>query len=179
MGARGFLSELRLYFCNEWVGKIPSHRIRLWFYRRVMKFDSKQQSCILMHCTFDAAKGLTVGKDSVINSRCRLDTRGGITIGNKVSISQEVIILTADHDVESTDFAGRNRQVVIEDFVWIGTRAIILPGVVVGRGAVVAAGAVVSKNVEPFTVVAGVPAQFIKKRRRDINYIVNYHRLFQ
>ena len=132
-----------------------------------------------MHCTFDAARGLSIGKDSVINARCRLDTRGGIHIGNAVSISQEVIILTADHDADSTDFAGRNRKVVIEDYVWIGTRAMILPGVNIGRGAIVAAGAVVSKDVEPFTVVAGVPAQCIKKRRQDINYRINYHRLFQ
>ncbi len=179
MKARGFFSELRLYFCNEWLNKIPSHTIRLWFYRRLMKFELNQQTYILMHCSFDAAKGLSIGRDSVINPRCKLDTRGGISIGNKVSISQEVIILTADHDVTSTDFAGRNRRVVIEDYVWIGTRAIILPGVVIGRGAVIAAGAVVTKDVEPFAIVAGVPAQFIRKRRQDINYIVNYHRLFQ
>ena len=104
---------------------------------------------------------------------------GGIQIGNAVSISSEVLILTADHDPGSTDFAGRNRKVIIEDYVWIGTRAMILPGVTIGRGAIVAAGAVVSKNVEPFTVVAGVPAQCIKKRRQDINYRLNYHRLFQ
>jgi acetyltransferase-like isoleucine patch superfamily enzyme len=144
-----------------------------------MKFDFSENSSIFMHCTFDAAKGLTIGKASVINAKCRLDTRGEIIIGNNVSISQEVLILTADHDVETPDFAGRSRKVVIEDFVWIGTRVMILPGVVIGKGAIIAAGAIVTRNVEPFTVVGGVPARILKGRRQDIDYPTKYRRLFQ
>jgi acetyltransferase-like isoleucine patch superfamily enzyme len=144
-----------------------------------MKFQIADEASVFMHCTFDTAKGLTIGRDSVINAGCRLDCRGGITIGSKVSISQQVIILTADHDVDARDFAGRSRKVVIEDFVWIGTRAILLPGVTVGKGAIIAAGAVVNKDVQPYTVVGGVPAKLIKDRRRDLEYPIKYRRLFQ
>jgi len=144
-----------------------------------MKFDLREGVSIFMHCSFDAARGLTIGKDSVINTRCKLDTRGEIKIGQKVSISQEVAIITADHDVEAQDFNGRTRNVIIEDFAWIGTRAMILPGVIIGKGAIVAAGALVNKNVQPFTVVGGVPARFLKNRRMDIDYPTDYRRLFQ
>ena len=172
-------SELRLYLCNEWVANVPSHWFRSFFYRRVMRFDMGAQSNIFMHCQFDSTRGFRLGKHSVINSRCRLDTRGGITIGNNVSISQEVIILTADHDVRALNFAGRSRPVIVHDYVWIGTRAVILPGVVIGEGAVVAAGAVVTKDVAPFAVVAGVPARQVGQRPTEINYPTIYQRLFQ
>lgn len=59
---------------------------------------------------------------------------------------------------------GENRQIVIEDDVWIGYNAIILGGVTIGTGAVIAAGAVVTENVEPYSIVGGVPAKLIKKR---------------
>jgi len=174
-----FLSEFRLYICNEWITSFPSHTFRLWFYKKIMKFNLDENVSLFMHCSFDAAKGLTIGRDSVINKGCRLDTRGEIKIGQKVSISQEVVILTADHDADTQDFVGRTRKVVIEDFVWIGTRAMILPGVTIGKGAIIAAGTLVTKNVDSFAIVAGVPAKFIKNRRGDISYETLYRRLFQ
>jgi maltose O-acetyltransferase len=68
--------------------------------------------------------------------------------------------------------------VVLEDHVFIGTRAMILPGVTVARGAVVGAGSVVAKNVLPLTIVAGSPAREIGQRNPDLNYQLDYHRLF-
>ena len=134
---------------------------------------------MFMDCTFDAKDGFTMGDNCVINCKCRLDTRGNITIGTHVSISQEVSILTADHHVESPRFEGSTRPVIIEDYVFIGTRAMILPGCTLGRGSIIAAGAVVTKNVAPFTVVAGVPAKVIKSRTTILDYEVSYKRLFQ
>jgi len=144
-----------------------------------MKFSIGTNSSIFMDCIFDCKGGLIIGNHTVINAKCRLDTRGGITIGNNVSLSQEVLVLTADHDPDSSDFAGRNSPVVIEDYVWIGTRATILPGCVIGKGAVIAAGALVTKSVEPFAIMAGVPAKLIKTRNPDIDYCFSYRRLFQ
>lgn len=176
---KSFFSELRLYICNEWIATFPSHVVRNFFYRKIMKFDIAEGSSIHMKCSFDCAANLTIGKDTVINPRCRLDNRGKIIIGQNVSISQEVIILTADHDVDTVDFAGRNLAVHIEDYVWIGTRALVLPGVRIGKGALIAAGALVTKDVMPYAVVAGVPARTIKTRRKDLNYDTKYTRLFQ
>ncbi len=120
-----------------------------------------------------------MGNTSVINAKCRLDNRGTITIGNNVSISQEVNIITAYHDVDLVDFTGTYLPVIINDLVFIGTRAMILPGVTIGRGAIIAAGAIVTKNVVPFAVMAGAPAKLIKMRREDVAYTCDHHRLFQ
>jgi acetyltransferase-like isoleucine patch superfamily enzyme len=173
------LSELRLYLCNHIIAHIPSHSIRLWFYRKIMKFQIGSGTSILMNCKFDAAGGLIIGDHSVINANCRLDTRGGLEISDNVSISENVHILSADHDMNSINFGGRKKKVKIRAFVWIGTRATILPGVDIGEGSVVAACALVSKSIDPFNVVAGIPAKVIKKRQRGINYTLNYRRLFQ
>jgi acetyltransferase-like isoleucine patch superfamily enzyme len=176
---RIFLSELRLYICNNVVCYIPSHNFRLWYYKNIMGFHIGKGSTILMNCKFDCAKGLTVGSNSVVNRNCRLDSRGSLIIGDNVSISNDVVILTADHDLNSPDFTGRNRAVVIEDYVWIGTRAMLLPGVSIGKGAVIAAGSVVTKNVVSFQVVGGVPAKLITIRNSELRYKISYQRLFQ
>ena len=144
-----------------------------------MDFEIGIGSSIFMDCTFDSAKGLTVGANSVINGGCRIDTRAGIQIGDNVSISEDVQILTADHDLHTADFRGRKKPVSIGDFVFIGTRATILPGVQVGRGAVLAAGAVVTRDVESLEIVAGVPAKTIGRRMdtEDFSYTAAYRRL--
>lgn len=176
---RYILSEFRLYLCNNWILCIPSHTLRLSFYRTIMKFNIGAEACIFMNCVFDCKDGFTMGNNSVINAGCRLDNRGGITIGDNVSISQDVIILTADHDMDSPDFEGRNKPVKIDDYAWIGTRATILPGCTIGKGAIIAAGSIVTKDVLPFTVVAGIPAKVIKTRNNNLRYNLSYRRLFQ
>ena len=87
-----------------------------------------------------------------------------ISIGNNCCIGDDVYLLTGAHDVSSVHFDLVTKPITIMDNVWIATGAIVLPGVTIGEGAVVAAGAVVTKDVEPWTVVAGNPAKFIKKR---------------
>ena len=87
-----------------------------------------------------------------------------MTIGRNVCISEDVRILPASHDVSSPTFDYGCRPVTICDNVWIATGAIVLLGVTIGERAVVAAGAVVTKDVDPWTIVGGNPAKFIKKR---------------
>lgn len=178
---RRLLSEFRLYACNHWVAVLPSHSFRLWFYRKIMKFRIEGNSFVFMNCSFDCAENLIIGKHSVINANCRIDTRGEVTVGKNVSISSDVIILTADHDMDTPGMDGRQRKVSIGNNAWIGTRAMIMPGVSIGEGAVVAAGAVVTKSVAPFQVVAGVPAKVIKSRActEGYTYSAAYKRLFQ
>jgi acetyltransferase-like isoleucine patch superfamily enzyme len=176
---RRILAELRIYICNRWVSGIPSHTIRQWYYCYVMKYNIGQNTAILMDCTFDCTQHFAIGSNSVINGKCRIDNKSSITIGDNVSISQEVMILSSDHDPDSPVFASRDLPVIIEDYVFIGSRATILPGVTIGKGAVIAAGSVVTKNVEPFAIVGGVPAQFIRTRKAELNYRLSYRRLFQ
>lgn len=175
---KSILAELRLYLCNEWVGRMPSRRLRMLFYRKIMRFNIGERTTIFLGCRFDCARGLTIGSPGVINHGCRLDSRGGLKIGNNVSISEDVYILTADHNPSDDSFSGRSRPVVIEDYVFISTRALILPGVTVHRGAVVAAGAVVSRDVKAFDIVGGVPAHSIGTRTSELNYTIAYSRVF-
>ncbi len=84
-----------------------------------------------------------------------------------------------EHDVQSETFAETGAPVKIDDYVVIGTRVIILPGVTIGKGAVVASGAVVTKDVAPYAIVGGVPAVFIKERNHTLSYTLKFARLFQ
>lgn len=113
---------------------------------------------------------IKIGEGSIIGIGSILDGRGNLEIGSNVNLSREVCIYTSSHDVNSPDFSGYKKPVIIEDYAWICTRAIILPGVKIGKGAVVAAGAVVTKDVEEYTVVGGVPARYIEKRNRNLTY---------
>lgn len=87
-----------------------------------------------------------------------------ITIGKKSCIGEHVKLLTGSHDITTLNFAFRSKPIVIGSCVWIATGAMVLPGVTIGDGAVIAAGSVVTKDVEPWTVVGGNPARFIKRR---------------
>lgn len=179
MNIRVVLSEFRIYICNHVMNKIPSHTLRLWFYKNAMKFKIGNNTSIHMGCTFDCCRNLIIGDCTVINSKCRIDNRGGVTIGDNVSISQDVIILTADHDINDVAFTGNSRKVIIGNYTWIGTRAMVLPGLTIGEGSVIGAGSTVTKDVPSHTVVVGNPAKFIKNRSQELKYNPSYRRLFQ
>src|SRR6202042_799846 len=115
-------------------------------------------------------KGITIGDYSLVGHKTVLDGRKGLIIGSNVNISEEVMLWTMQHNYNDEFFAGEGGQIVIEDYAWISVRAIILPGVHIGKGAVVAAGAVVTKDVEEYTIVGGIPAKKIGERSKELNY---------
>ena len=127
-----------------------------------------------MGAVFYDAKNISIGQDSIIGEDVVLDGRAKLTIGSHVDFASEVMVYNSQHDVNESDFANpekvKSAPVVIEDYVFVGPRAIILPGVTLGRGAVVAAGAVVTKDVPSMSIVAGVPAREIGKREGELNY---------
>ena len=102
-----------------------------------------------------------------------------LKIGNNVSIAGEVRMYTMQHDIDDPDFHEVGAPVVIDDYAVIGTRVTLLPGVHIGKGAVVASGAVVTHDVEPYSVVGGVPAKHIRYRSKDLRYTLKFARLFQ
>jgi len=170
--------DFLLWVCNRCVATLPSSRVRHWFYRTVMQVQLHPSAHILGGLWLDGRRNLSIGRNSVVNQDCRLDNRGGIFIGDEVSISPKVHILTADHDVYATDFHGREKAVLISSYVFIGSRATILPGVKLGHGSAVGAGSVVTRDVSPYSVVAGNPAKVIGQRPPNLDYHLNGRRHF-
>ena len=122
-------------------------------------------SGVQMGCRFLNGRKVYLGERNVINFGCLFDGRKfSIRTGSNVSIGPEATILTLGHDPRSAAFEDWGGDVVLGDRVWIGYRAIVLPGVTIGEGAVVGAGAVVTKNVQPNAIVAGNPARMIGER---------------
>lgn len=161
--------SLKTFLINHIVSHIPFMKFRLLCYSLYgMKIE--KGSVINMNQFFFDINKIKIGFNSHINQSCFLDGRGGIEIGNNTSISHYVKIVTGSHDIQSSNFLGIEKNVHIGDYVWIGIGAIILPGVTIGTGAVVCAGAVVTKDVEPYTIVGGVPAKKIGERQKELNY---------
>jgi acetyltransferase-like isoleucine patch superfamily enzyme len=152
------------YLYNHWFANLPSRRVRE-VYLRGWLGTLGAKSGVQMGCRFLNGRKVFLGDRNVINFGCLFDGRKFcIRTGSNVSIGPEATILTLGHDPRSATFEDRGGDVVIGDRVWIGYRAIVLPGVSIGEGAVVGAGAVVTKNVEPYTIVAGNPARKIGER---------------
>jgi maltose O-acetyltransferase len=129
---------------------------------------SGKQIVIERGAYFGTGRGISIGDRSGIGVNAQL--RGTINIGSDVMMGPDVVILTANHMFDKTaipmDQQGMAGElaVTIEDDVWIGIRVIILPGKRIGRGAIIGAGSVVTKDVPPFAVVGGNPAQVIRYR---------------
>lgn len=162
------------YLYNEWLTAFPSRKTRrLYLAKWLLRMG---EGCnIQMHCRFLNGRKVTFGNRVVINYGCMLDGRSfPVEIGDDVSMGPEASILTLGHDPQSPQFEDKGGPVVIGNRAWIGYRALILPGVTVGEGAVVAAGSVVSRDVEPFAIVAGVPARPVGTRPRDLSYELSF-----
>lgn len=113
---------------------------------------------------------LSIGDEVFINVDCRLACGGQIFIGNYCQIGARVSFETVSHQLAPVKNGKRPSNpapIVIEDNVWVGSGAILLPGITIGKGSVVAAGAVVTNDVEPYIVVGGVPAKKIRVLESD------------
>lgn len=158
---------------------VPFHSIRLFFFK-LFGLKIGKGSTIHMWTRFFNPKNITIGEDSIIGDHCFLDGRAVLRIGNHVDIASQVLIYNSEHDINSEGFDPIEEPVELDDYVFVGPRAIILPGVKIGKGAVVAAGAVVTDDVKPFDIVAGVPAKTIGERRnKNLHYKLGRARLFQ
>jgi len=163
-------NRLNTIFLEFWllvlrlVGFIPIHSVRKIFYL-ISGIKIPFSSNIYMGANFFNPSGITIGHDSLIGDHCFLDGRASLIIGNHTSLASGVLIYNDEHDINSPDYKNSFGPVTIGDYVFIGPRAIILPGVTIGRGAVVAAGAVVTKNIPDFEIWGGVPAKKISLRQ--------------
>lgn len=161
--------------CIMW---IPFHLVRVFFLRCALKRLGRH-TAVCRNVEIRSPYRVSIGNHCSINKHVLLDGRGeGIVIGDNVDIAQECNIWTLQHDYDSPDYASEGKLTVIEDYVWIASRCTILPGVRIGRGAVVASCSVVTKDVPPLSIVAGVPAKVIGKRKDGMKYKLGHRYWF-
>jgi len=171
---KAILGSAAAWLYNSAIGALPSRTLREIYLSRWLGGLGKGTE-VQLCCRFLNGRKIFLGERNVINFGCLLDGRKfRIHTGSDVSIGPHASILTLGHDAEAPDFADRGGDVLIGDHVWIGYRTIILPDLEIGKGAVVGAGAVVTKSIEPYSIVAGVPARKIGERNPQLNYSLDY-----
>lgn len=157
---------------------LPIFKIRYYWIKLFSKKCGKG-GYISRNVDFRSPWRLTIGNNVVINKRCVIDARGELFIADNVDIAQDVQIWSAEHDVRSVNHAYVTYKVIINEHVWIASRAILLPGITIGEGAVIAAGAVVTDDVEPFSIVGGIPAKKIGERNKNLSYTLKPKTFFE
>lgn len=170
--------ELQVFLLHC-AGFFPSHTFRRFLYR-LSGVKIGKGSTLHAGVVFYDPKNVSVGEDSIVGEGAVLDGRAKLYIGNHVDIASEVMVYNSQHDINDETFIAISKAVIIEDYVFVGPRAIILPGVTIGQGAVVAAGAVVTRDIPPYAVVGGVPAKVIGERKiKTLKYKLGRARLFR
>lgn len=134
------------------------------FMGRILDKPLDETTTVLPPLYIDYGKPVTIGKRCFIQQCCTFFGRGGIEIGDDVFIGPKCNLITINHDVNPDNrSATYGKPIKIEDKVWFGINATVLPGVTLGYGCIVGANSVVTKDVPPMTIVAGNPARIIKK----------------
>ena len=175
----GFKEGIKWNLSTSIIPSIPSQTLRNWGLR---KMGVKMTKDVKFYSGFSVRnpQGLTIEDGVNIGPKVLLDARKGLTIHKNAVIAYDAIIWSLNHDYNDEHFCGKGAPVEIGAFAWICSRSIILPGVTIGEGAIVASGAIVTKDVEPYTIVAGVPAKMIGKREvKEYNYGYNKEIDFQ
>lgn len=170
---RKLLSSL-IFIAQKIVSYLPFHILRIIILNRFFFAKINYNVGIYYGVEIRHPWKLRIGKSSIIGHNTLLDARKGLFIGQNVNISSEAMIWTLHHDYNSPTFEAIGDSVIINDYVWICSRAIILPGVTIGQGAVIAAGSVVTKNVKPYSIVGGVPATIIGERKHNQSYDLSH-----
>ena len=156
------------------VGLVPSHHIRKWVYK-ALGAEIGRNAVFNFRTEIRSVHLLKVGAGSIIGDNVLLDARRGLNIGKNVNIATDVAIYSGAHNIRDPYFSPPPKcsnpvPIIIGDRVYIGARAMILNCVTIGEGAVLCAGCVVTKDVEPFAIMAGIPARKIGERPRDLRY---------
>jgi len=163
------------YLYNYWLTRFPWHALRVAYLRHILGLEIGTKTFIHMGCLF--YEGVKIGRNSVIGRECHL--LGDITIRNNVSITAQAYIFSATHNKDSPDFSAYSKPVIIDDYAWIGARAMILPGVRIGRGAILGSASTATRDIPDFCISAGSPAKTIGQRNRDLTYELVYFPYFQ
>ena len=114
---------------------------------------------------------LTIGDNFTLNSNSQLGASfGKIIIGSDCAIAPNCILRASNHRFDNPDIPFRKQghtygEIILEDDIWIASNCVITPDTVIGRSSIIGAGSVVTKDIEPYSIVGGVPAKLIRKRK--------------
>ncbi len=114
---------------------------------------------------------LTIGDNFTLNSNSQLGASfGKIIIGNDCAIAPNCLLRASNHRFDNPDIPFRKQghtygEIILEDDIWIASNSVITADTKIGRGSIIGAGSIVTKNIEPFSIVGGVPAKLIRKRK--------------
>ena len=172
-----FLVALTYYFYNHFISNFPSYSVRHFYLRHILSIKIGKGTAVHMGCFFTGNK-IIIGNNTVLNRKCYIDGRFGVEIGNNINISPECYLVSLTHDINSDEFKTLGKNVIIEDYCWLGVRSLILPGVQLKKGCVVGAGSVVTKSFDVNHIIAGIPAKVIGKRNGNYNYVTRYFPFF-
>ncbi len=169
-GCSNYKREFSIWFMNTIISNFPSRRLRYWYLKR-MGMDLAPNVRFYAGFHIRNPRGVIIEDGVNIGPHVLLDGRLGLKIGKSAVIAYDAIIWTMNHDYNDIDFKTKGGAVSIGAYSWICSRSIILPGITVGEGAVVASGAIVTRDVPPFSVVAGIPAKVVGYReKKDYRY---------
>lgn len=145
------------------------NKIRVFYVCNILGIMKKSKRARFQNNVYLGGPGaVSIGENCQINENVFLQ---GAIIGDNVMIAPYVALIANKKEVNNTDVLmstvekEKGLKVIIEDDVWIGRNAIVMPGIKIGKGSIIGAGSVVTKNVESFSVMGGVPAILIKKRK--------------
>lgn len=166
----GLKSGFVWFFMNNILSFFPSKHIRYWGLK-FLGMNLEKNIRFYQGFHIRNPKKIFISEGVSIGPKVLLDGRCGLSIGKNTVLAYDCIIWTLNHDYNDIHFCGKGSPVEIGSNVWICSRSIILPGIKIGDGAIIASGAIVTKNVEPYTIVGGIPAKVIGKReRKEYNY---------
>jgi putative colanic acid biosynthesis acetyltransferase WcaF len=161
-----YFRRILWYIINNTIFRLFTGQINMQFRNVILRlFGAKvdKQACVYNSSKIFAPWNLVIGR-ACIGPNTELYCKDKIVIGDDVVISQGAKIYTASHDISNLMLPLKTKSVILNNNVWIAADAFVGMGVTIGEGAVVGARACVFKNVEPWIVVGGNPAKFIKKR---------------
>ena len=149
-----------------WIPGLTGFCVRTLFLKLIFRRLSGM-AYVAPGVTVQRSYGISAGKRLAVNRGTIIDGKGGVEIGDNVLIGPYVVIASAQHSYAKADLPiimqpEEREKIVIGNDVWIGAHAVVLPGVHIGDRVVIGAGAVVTRDIESFSVVAGVPAQKLK-----------------
>ena len=161
-----FKFYLKYYMTNHVINRIPSHRLRLCWYRHAVGIKIGERTQIWLGCQFigDTVDQIEIGNDTVLASGAVINASAPVKIGDFVRFAQNVSIYTSDYDCQDPEFRPRYGSVTVNANCFVAAHAIILKGVTLGEGAVITAGAVVFQDIKPFTIAGGNPARTLGSR---------------